>query len=196
MGRSATALISDTHTAEVVYTPYQRPPDAAAIRTPIPRGLLSFVVRDAVLALKPINDDELLTISFSLPGGFGFVLAECHVNIEQDRAQDWEEFAMLLMVGPQVATEGVGYRMAMEMANTANGGVEKDVRTTRVLAGTLSRVPITPGPAGTFTSWRYQNFAAAAAAAGNVSAAISFWEYDLEQLAWYPTHSAENVVTR
>jgi len=190
------ALVSDAHTAEIAYTPYQRPPERQAIKTAIPRGLKTFIVRKAVLALKPVNDTELLSVNFTLPSGFGYVLADVHLNIVQDKALDWGASGYLLLTNIDPAHDDMDYKMPILFVAVSNGGVTVDARMTQIPAGTLSRVPISPGRGGSLTSLRFNNLAAAAAAAGVVNAVCSFWEYDLEQLSYYPAHSALNVVGR
>lgn len=156
----------------------------------------SFVVAGGTLDAKPVNDTQLLQISFTLPRGFGYVLAEIHFNINVDRAADWNEAAEFLLSNPTVATAGVDYRMPLPMTLTANDGAILGVRTALTAAGTLSRIPITPASSGSFTAIRYANLTATVQAAGTVDAVVSLWEYDLEQLAWYYAHSAANVVSR
>ncbi len=191
-----TALVSDTHAAEIAYRPYQRPPQASLVRTAIPRGLVTFNVRGDTLAAKPVNDTILLSINFTLPGGFGYILAEISFNLECDTATDWNANAMFLMAAPTPESTAVDVRMPIEMASTGNGGVDLGVRLSKIPAGTLSRIPIMPGQSGTFTSLRYANLAAAAQAAGTVDAIVAFWQYDLEQMENYPAHMAANVVGR
>ncbi len=190
------ALVSDTHTAIERYTPYQRPRERAVLRTAIPRGMKQFVVANGTLAAKPVNDTELLSIAMTLPSGFGYVLAEVHFNINVDTADDWNAYAEFIIAGPTAALSGVDYRLPLEMVNTGNGGVLLDVRTAKIEAGVLSRIPIIPAQAGVFTQIRYANLAAAVQAAGTVDAVVSFWEYDLEQISYYPAHSALSVFSR
>lgn len=195
MGRGATALVSDAHTAEIAYTPYQRPPDAAALRTAIPRGLRSFVVRKAVLALKPVNDTELLSINAILAPGFGYVLNELHVNILQDRAAQFEANGMLVIADSSRALEDFDYRIPLAFENYSNNGTNTQAMGTRVPAGILPRTPVVP-QSGSLVSMRFANLDATAAAAGTVNGLISFWEYDLEQLAWFAAHVAVSTATR
>lgn len=190
------ALVSDTHTSIERYVPYQRPAERAALRTAIPRGMKQFTVANAVLALKGSSDTELLSIAMTLPSGFGYVLAEVELNIVVDRAADWNEAAEFLIVSPTAATALVQYRLPMPMTLTGNGGTALDVRTSNIPAGTLSRLPIIPGQVGVFTQIRYANLNTTAQAAGTVSAVVSFWEYDLEQISYFEAHSAGNVLVR
>ena len=196
MGRCATALVSDIHTAEVAYTPYQRPPDAAAIRTPIPRGLKSFVVRGAVLAAKPVDDTELLTIALTLPAGFGYVVNEIHCNIIVDTADDWNGFGIWRLSQSSPANNGFDYRFLLPFSNTSQNGSTLGVRGTRQAGQHITRTPIVPPREGSTQSLSFTNLNAAVQAAGTVDALLSFWEYDLEQLAWYPAHVAASTYVR
>lgn len=168
-----------------------------ALRTAIPRGLKSFVVRDAVLAAKPVDDTELLTINFTLPAGFGYICNELHVNIETIRAIDWNAFGTFLLSSSSRANQGFDYRMLLDFAGPwSQNGTTLGGRSTDEVPANLSRVPIIPATSGAFSSLRFANLAATVAGVGNVNALVSFWEYDLEQLAWFSPHSALNVVNR
>jgi len=190
------ALVSDIHTPDIAYTPYQRPPDAAAIRTPIPRGLKSFVVRGAVLAAKPVNDDLLLTVNWTLPGGFGYILNELHLNIVVDRAIDYREWGILRVSSVSTALTGFDYRYPIFTEAMSNAAGANNVRGTYVRAGTLMRTPIVPGQAGSTASLSFANQVDTVQAAGTVDALISFWEYDLEQIVWYAANMAIGVMAR
>ncbi len=148
------------------------------------------------MAAKPVNDTILLSISFTLPGGFAFVIADLEFNIVVDTASDWNANAQWLVAAPTPQTLLVDFRTPIAMDLTANSGTANGVRAARVSAGVLNRAPILPGQSGTFTSLRYTNLAAAAGAAGTVDAAVSFWEYDLEQISYYPVHSAASMYAR
>lgn len=195
MGGSPTALVSDVHEAEVAYTPYQRPPDWQALRTAIPRGLRSFVVRGATLAAKPVNDTMLLSIALTLPGGFGYVLNELSCNIVVDTADDWDGVGHWRVSQASRALDGFDYRYPITFTNFSQNGVAKGVRGTRY-DNLPIRTPILPGSTGSTQSLSFVNLAAAVGAAGTVDAMLSFWEYDLEQLQYYFVHMASGVYSR
>ncbi len=190
------ALVTDNKTADIAYTPYQRPPDSIALRTAIPRGLKSFVVRGAVLAAKPVNDTELLVISWTLPGGFGYVLNELHLNIVVDVADDWNNRGHLRMSQTSIANRDFDYRIPIDFLSFSQNGTTTGVRSSKVQSGTLTRVPIVPRSTGSTAQLSFTNTNAAVGAAGTVDAVISFFEYDLEQIAWFPAHIAAAVITR
>ncbi len=191
-----TALVSDTHTAEVAYTPYARPSDAASLRTAIPRGLSSFVVRNAVLALKPVNDTELLSVSVTLPQGFGWVLNEVHLQIIQDQAGAFEDELALVIANSSRANVDFSYHIPIPFVNYSNNGTNLQARASRVPAGILPRTPIVPAGIATLVQLRASNLSATVASAGTVDALLSFWMFDLQQLQYFPAHVAEAVVTR
>ncbi len=150
-----------------------------------------------VLALKPVNDTELLSIAGTLNPGFGYVLAEAHCNISQDRAQDWNGFGQLRISQPSPELDGFDYRMPMQFSNYSQDGTTLGVTSTRG-GGTYSllHTPIVPPTGGSTFSMSFANLAAAAAAAGVVDAVVSFWQYDLEQLQFFPVHVATGVYSR
>ncbi len=193
---SATALVSDIHVAEVAYTPYVRPPQDLTRFSAIPRGLKSFVVRAATLAAKPVNDDLLLTISWTLPAGFGYILNELHVNIIDDRAIDFRDDGIWRIGNTTAATQGMNYRYPIPWRAMSQAAAGNDVRGTAIPAGTLLRTPIIPGQGATTNSLSFTNSVDTVAAAGTVNAVISFWEYDLEQIQYFAAHSAVGVFVR
>ncbi len=166
--------------------------------TAIPRGLKSFVVRRADLAAKPLNDTILLQVLMTLPAGFGYILNELHLNIEVARQQDWNPFVSWRVSRSSRATENMDYFYAIPWESSGRNGVSTFVRSTVITAGNLLRTPIIPGqnPNGVTMTLAAQNLNTTDAAAGTVNAVVSFWEFDLEQIQYYPPHSATNVVTR
>ncbi len=150
-----------------------------------------------VLALKPVNDTELLSISGTLNPGFGYVLVEAHCNISQDTADDWDGFGQLRISQPSTALDGFDYRMPIQFSNYSQDGVTKKIVATRG-GGTyqLLHTPIVPPEGGSTFSMSFANLAAAAAAAGVVDAVVSFWQYDLAQLQYFPVHVATGTFLR
>lgn len=149
-----------------------------------------------MLAAKPVNDTELLTINWTLPAGFGYVLAELHVNIEQDVAGNWQSAGQFLLSNATPATKGFDYRMSLSFVAGSQNGVATGYVATSIPSGTLSRTPIVPGREGAFSSMRFSNLVAAVGAVGNVNALASFWEYDLEQLQYFAAHVALGTLGR
>lgn len=99
-------------------------------------------------------------------------------------------------MGIDSAHQGMTYRNTLPFETMSNNGVDTDIRSTLIPSGTLSRIPILPAAAGVFTSMRFVNLTATAAAAGKVNAVVSFWEYDLQQITYFAAHMATNVVGR
>lgn len=145
--------------------------------------------------MKPVNDDELLSINFTLPGGFGYVLADVHCNIVQNRAVDWTGNGFLLLTDIDNAHRDFDYKIPLEFPSFSNAATSNDARATRIPAGTLPRIPITPS-GELITSMRFANTSDTVASAGVVNAVVSFWEYDLEQMVYFAAHMAMNTVTR
>ncbi len=193
---SAIAVVTDIHVPDIAYTPYQRPPQSATITTPIPRGLKSFVVRGAVTAVKPINDDLLLEVPFTLPSGFGYLLNEVHLNVNSNQAGQMEAFAVFSLFQTSSANRNFDYRQPIAMELGGIGGTSNNFRMSRIAAGNLTRVPIVPPAAGANGILSYTDRFDPAATAGTIDALISFWEYDLEQIVYFPVHMAANVVGR
>ncbi len=154
------------------------------------------MVPSAVLALKPVNDTELLDVIVTLPSGFGYVINELNVNITQDRAASFEAEGVLIITDSSRQNQDFDYRIPIPFINFSNQGTNLQARATRVPAGSLTRVPIIPGAAATTLRLRFSNLDATVAAAGVVNALMSFWEFDLQQLQYFPAHVSESVTTR
>lgn len=182
------ALVSDQIALERAYTPYQRVSDRAAVRTAIPRGLVSFVVRGAATQAKPINDDYLISFAATLPTGFGFVLNEIHFNGQFDTANDFNGLGLFRLSQPSAALRDFDYRMGLQLSATSQNGSTIGVVCTRNLDGTLSRTPIVPPQAGSSFALSFSNLADPAMAVGVADVVISFFEYDLEQITWFPAN--------
>lgn len=148
------------------------------------------------MAVKPINDQYLLTVDFTLPGGFGYVLNELHLNIEVALQQNFADAVVWRLSEATPATRSMVYLHVIAFPSGGRNGVSNLVRSTVVPAGSLTRTPIIPGSTGATQALSVQNLTAAATTAGEVNAVISFWEYDLEQIAYFAPHSGLNTVPR
>jgi len=199
---SATALVVDVHLMDARYTPYQRPPDRVVTTSPIPRGLKSFVVPGAVLAAKPLYDKLMLSFSFSLPHNYAYLLNELNVSVDCDTASDWDDVGHLRLPSTSTANRGFDYQVPLDFtlysrhATGPLGTAGQTMRSTQINSGQLPRTPIVPTEFMATSSMIFCNRVDAAQAAGTVDALISFWEFDLEQIQFYPIHMAANVVAR
>lgn len=155
-----------------------------------------FVVRREVLAVQPVGDTILVSVGFTLPQGFGYLLNELHMNIEVDVADDYDSEAVwrLSRSSPQLGL--YDYLEVMPFNLGGRNGLTRLVRSTNPQVGNLSRTPIIPGTTGATQTLSCQNLQTNVGAAGVINAVISFWEYDLEQIAYFPVHTATNVVGR
>ncbi len=153
-------------------------------------------MRGAVLAAKPVNDTILLSMSLTLPGGFGYVLNELNASIVVDTASDWESRGDWRLSQTSVATRDFTYRFPVVFDLMSQNGVDQGVRATRVSGDVLTHTPIIPRSTGATQSLAFSNLQAAVGAAGTFDAVISFWEYDLEQMVYFPVHSAIGVYQR
>lgn len=154
------------------------------------------MVPEEVLALKPDSDTELLDIVTVLPQGFGYVLNELNCNITQDQAGAFESEGVLLLTNSSKANLDFTYRIPVPFLNFSNQGTNLQARGTRVPSGSLMRTPIVPGGISTVLRLRFSNLQSTAAGAGVVNALLSFWEFDLSQMQYFPAHVSESVTTR
>lgn len=159
---------------------------------------MSFTLQDAVLALKPVNDDELLNIAMSLPGNFAYVLNELHMNFQQNRAVDWNSNAVLIISNYGKNQKNLDMRIPIEMAGFSNTGVSNDSKALIRLAGTLWRTPIqTPdGVAAVSLALNAVNLADTAATAGVINFEMNFFQFDLDQIRFFPANMSLATATR
>lgn len=168
------------------FQPFERPPQAVALWTAIPRGLQSFTAT-GVLDAKPINDTQLLTITATLPPNFGYVFADVALEVTQDVAAAWDQ-AFILNLQSFYRGGVPGLSITAPLASQV-GGFDT-VRAFADKTGAFS-FPIVgnKGSSGVLINLQATNQAAPAGAAGGINAYISFWQFDLEQLFKYPINS-------
>lgn len=198
MEGGSTAIVTDTHQAVRHYQPYQRPSDGAALRTAIPRGLLSFTLQDAATAVKPVNDDMLLNIAFSLPGNFAYVLNEMHMNFLNNRAADWSDNAYLILSNYARNALNLDARYPIAMGLFSLAGTFLDSRGLMLPAGLLPRTPLqTPDSVSAVSgALNATNFQSTASTAGVLNFEVSFFQFDLDQIQFFPANFSQAVTTR
>lgn len=184
------ALVTTTIAMKSVWTPYERPPDQVALWSAIPRGLQSFVVDTGALDAKPINDDQLVVLTATLPNNFGYVMADAGLNLAQDRAVDWQANSTVNLQNFFQATTDI----SVGLSYTWHQGFKADLDNTIILMDVRQPWPAFPmvaprGTSGILVVISAFNGNATAAAAGTVNSFISFWQFDLEQLRKYPINS-------
>jgi len=173
------------------YVPYERPPQPDTLWTAIPRGLQSGIINNGTLDAKPINDDQILTCTLTLPANFGYVMADSALTIDQNRAGDWENWVNVRLLN--------FYRGANANIQSFSADYRQELQDNRgfLLSASMSIVQPWPtfpivSPSGTspiIVVMKAQNIQAAASTAGTVMAFVSFWQFDLEQIRKFPINS-------
>ncbi len=186
----------DTQTIAMTpsYVPYERPPQPATLWSAIPRGLQSFLVPAAALDAKILNDDMILTLTATLPPNFAYVMTrDMMISISQDQANDWN--AIILFNLQNYYRTTLNDAVALSGTWTAQIRSNEDANTRALTAqdsyGGWPSLPIigAQGTSGIQIAITLTNFANAATTAGTIDAAISFWQFDLEQVRKYPINS-------
>ncbi len=162
----------------------------------VPRGLRGFVVNLGVLDAKPVSDQQLLTLTATLPSSFGYVLSEIHLSIAQDEAGNWNDGYTLNLQNwyqGQLAmpcTWNLPWTDGLVTPASGPPAVEKNSSAITVM-DSLPKGPMwSPrGTSGILISIQAQNQDGDVAAVGQVNAYITFWEFDLEQIRKYPINS-------
>ncbi len=176
------------------YLPYERPPDNFALWTAIPRGLRGFKVETGVLDAKPVNDQQLLTLSATLPSNFAYVFAEVHLQIAQNRAGDWSDLYHLNLQNFYQASIALSATWIMPWNDGLVSTLGQPATTKATSAHSMDSLPKQPmwtprGASGVLISIQAQNQNATVTTAGTVNAYIAFWEFDLEQTRKFPINS-------
>ncbi len=138
----------------------------------------------------------LLSCTFSLPGGFAYLVNEIYLSWIVNTASDVSTAGHWRLSGSSAANQGFDYRIPFLMTLFSQNGSTLGVRASEFSAGRLTRTPIVPRSEGATQSVSVANLADPAMAAGVLDFVASFWEYDLEQAQFFPVHSANNVVGR
>jgi len=180
------------------YVPYERPPQPVTLWSAIPRGLFTGIVNAGVLDAKPVNDQQQLTITMTLPPNFGYVMSDSQLEVFQNRAADWNSRCQVQLTnfirGAAGNVQGLTASYPQNMQDTTGVAASKAMQ---VLAPwpTMPIVASEPG-APTIVLMEARNNNATVATAGTVMAFASFWQFDLEQIRKYPINSPQPVHSR
>jgi len=191
------AIVATAIDMDPTYLAYERPPDIASLWTAIPRGLRGFIVEFGAIDAKPQGDQQTLTLSGTLPANFAYVFSEIGLSMRQQFVTNWSDSYTLNL---QNFFQGgfVGMSLTWDFAFANVGALADSIGSGQ---GSLDTVPRAPmwAPRGTsgiqiVISTFNQN--ASAATAGNLSAFINFWEFDLEQVRKYPINAPIPIHSR
>ena len=186
------------------FQPYEKPPAALLWNTAVPRGLRMFNAFEAVVAAKPLNDDQSLLITTDLISrSFAYILAHFYASLEQDTAFDWNNRGQLRVRNAMPTATGSTlqqYAMALEDVVVPGDHTESWI------ARPLSILP--PSSPSGFPMWnsvlsgemhvsmQFTNGNDAASAVGSLSAGIWLWEFELIQAQRYGLNYAIPVQGR
>jgi len=185
------AVVVTTIAMDGSYIPYERPPQTVTLWSVIPRGLQSFIVATGTLDAKPINDDQVLALTAILPPNFGYLFADFALQIDQNRAQDWNDNVSLNLQNFYRAP--LNTSVALQMTSTTSFPVDGLLTSRRSSSEKRSAFsfPIigAPGTSGVQIGIGASNGVDTAALAGTVNSYISFWQFDLEQIRKHPINT-------
>ena len=185
------ANVAVTIAMEPTYLPYERPPDPQTLWSAIPRGFRGLVAESEILAAKPVNDTETLALTGTLPANFAYIFADISLRLTQNRAFDWHNEYTLNLQNYYQGSVSLSSNWNFTFSNNA-GGVAGDTRGAGFQSGYSYPKSIMWAPRGTagiLVNITCRNLGANAATAGNISAYINFWEFDLEQARKYPINA-------
>jgi len=183
------------------YLPFERPPDPVALWTAVPRGLRGFQVNTGTLDAKPVNDDQLLTLTATLSPSFAYVFAEIHLSIFQDKAGNWGDVYQLNLQNWRQGFNGFSTTWMMPWTSgLVTPGTAVPIEKSDA-PHSMDNMPKSPmwgqrNSSGILISIQAQNENSVAALEGTYSVWISFWEFDLEQTKKFPINSPLPVHSR
>ncbi len=150
------------------------------------------------MAAKPVTDQLLFRVNFSLLAGKAYVFNEMQLTIVVDTANQWENVGQLFFGFNSRALAGVDQRIPITMVNFGNNGADLQLLSSQYLAGQVPRTPMqTPDGSATINlNMSAMNLHTDVGAAGTVDFNISFFEYDLEQIQFFPVNWTQAVATR
>lgn len=188
------ALVTTTIDASSRYIPFERPPDAAVLRTAIPRGLRIFSAVSVALDAKPINDTQLLIVQGELPRNFAYVIADLMLSVTVNVAPNWERECRLNLRNWLPGLPAIDGDWMMNVGDIGGDGrlvlFAESVDLPRFpLRGSQELSPVA-------FSLISRNVAAPAGTAGTVRFYLSFYEYDLAQIQYFPANFAPSVQLR
>lgn len=132
-----------------------------------------------------------------LPQNYAHVFADMTCYLEVDTASDFKLVAMLQTQYNFPLAKENKMRYAFDLLLGDIGTDESSQIILKPTNGLLPRAPIwnTTSNAPTVVL-TFNNFGAPASAAGKTSCAMSFWQYDLEQVRSFPVNAPVAVASR
>lgn len=86
------ATITTAIIPPAIFLPYIGPDNTMDTwQSSIPRGEILFRVDDDAVLISGVGDNQLLTITASLPRGFAYVLAEANMKIQNADVDAWQD---------------------------------------------------------------------------------------------------------
>lgn len=184
------AVVSDVFASTISRTVLTKQPDQVRQFTPYPRAILNAHVFNGALAVKPLNDQQDLTIGVVLDPKFAYRLMDVNVHMIQDAAFDWDPNAFIEVVdGLRGLPDGAVQRHVVELEDVFDSSA-----TGEMWVSGLLRIPrfIIQGKGGDtiFFNFFATNQSAAAAGAGSLNSLFRFFEYEIEQAQFFALHYA------
>lgn len=184
------AIILTAFTPVITRVPWVKPPDLQRVFTAQPRARLDFTVRDGVVPLKPINDDQNNQIVCLLPQTFAYRMISATCAIRQNSANDYDAFAQM-----QVTNAMRAHQLGLTVRHPMPSGISSSfspVTPERIwFADSLQGMPTyimqsiqVNVAAG--VDFRFSNTIDPASGAGVINFFASFWEFDIEQVQMFP----------
>ncbi len=197
------AIVDTIPTLTVTRQPFETPPQVRTMWSLIPRGFLHFALDGTTLDAKPINDDQHLRISGTLPQGFAYQFMQIGMTIEQDVAASWDARPVMRLVNwTPNAAHGAHIVFVLEDADEfADASAVSPITVMRGLGESGShplahQIMFQPGRGIMSFSLLAVNETDPAGAAGTVDFFASFLEYDLNQAVRYGIQSPVPMTLR
>jgi len=188
------AIVLDGFGSVQTRVPFIKPPDLTRMQTGIPRSILTFVVVNGTVNLKPINDQQNVQVAVALPTEFAYRLIDAQMNIVQSTAASYQELGEL-----RITNAYRGQPLGTTSRHRMTGGTgftfspitqQRFWNLVRNPTGILQS--IAQGVAAGI-DFRMVNNEDPAAGAGTINFLATFYEYDIDQVQMFLPLTGSNV---
>ncbi len=168
--------------------PFLKPPDMQRMIGPMPRSIVTFGIDEAVLELKPINDQQTVQVAVDLPVSFAYRMVSTELSIvQQGGAGTYVDGELHISGGLRSRPVSFTSKHVMPKFSTLTfapiaGGASWRMD---VVPSFIIQSVVGPGFAP-IVDYRIVNNGAPAASAGTLSFLAMFYEYDVEQVQMFP----------
>lgn len=198
------AVVLDSLVGRLTRTVFVKPPDTIREWTDMPRAIVNFNILNGVISAKPVNDQQELIVSMTLPTFGAYRFLDFTASLIQDVANDWNPIAYLEVTNAiRNLQSGMTQRHAIRINDALRIPVPLEMWITDSSSSQPASLPRyifqrsqASQSAEPVVTFKATNQTAAAGAAGTLDFFASFMEFDIEQAERFPIHWPTMVYSR